>query len=436
MNPFMDPQQFRIPKQKDESLLQALATIRDGMEETAQLTVRVVPHANGEQVELVGAGESAFEPVVYVLSEASELMPNLQLFDKARGNRTVVTIKRQPTEITDLATVHWNDWATQFPQPKGSQAYVKLMALARKHLRAPDVEANLSASGDNAWTRYRDSQQVILNSLEETGKTLLVEFNRRSMEAEVKAKARYDELENQLRKELKTHSERLDTEHTRRMESLEESEAELRKRAESFNTKEARYVARQGQQEQLDQIKGWLEKWSLTAGTTTKRWPVTIGYICALLATGALTLWFSSQNVEILKSKNLAEVAWWQWALLSIKSILPLVAFTTFLIYLIRWSSAWARQHAEEEFRNRARVLDIGRSKWLLEAVRDAQDNKSELPADLLKELSRNLFTHSTGSDGSDSQPQAINELLMRGLSSIRVKSSDGSEVEATRGKK
>ena len=432
----MDPQQFRIPKQNDDSLLRALVAIRDGMAEIAELTIRVTPHANASHVDLPGTGDAPFAPIEYVLAEASELMPNLQLFDRQRGGHVALTINRQSTEITDLATVHWSDWGRTLPPPQQSPAYVKLMALARKHLRAPDVEANLSAGGSNAWDRYRDSQQVILNSLEETGKTLLVEFNRRSMEAEAKAKARYEQLEVELREKLKSQEDGLTTAHTQQMTALDGREAELKKRSESFNTKEARYVARQEQQKQLDQIQKWLEGWSLTKGTTSKRWPVAIGYVCSLVATGLLTLWFSSQNMEILKSKNLTDVAWWQWALLSIKSILPLVAFTTFLVYFIRWSSSWARQHSEEEFRNRARVLDIGRSMWLLEAVRDAQDNQKELPPDLVKELSRNLFTHSTSPESGDLHPQAISEMMMQGLSSIRVKSSDGSEVEATRGKK
>lgn len=143
----------------------------------------------------------------------------------------------------------------------------------------------------------------------------------------------------------------------------------------------------------------------------------------------------SCQSFAILKEADLTQVAWWQWVLLSLKSVIPLAAFTTFLVYFIRWASAWARQHAEEDIRNRARVLDIGRSAWLLEAVRDAHDNGKELPSDLLKELSRNLFTYSAGSDGRELYPEGINEVLLQGLSSIRVKSHDGTEVEAKRGK-
>jgi aryl carrier-like protein len=119
---------------------------------------------------------------------------------------------------------------------------------------------------------------------------------------------------------------------------------------------------------------------------------------------------------------------------LALRAIIPLAAFVTFVIYFIRWSSEWARQHADEEFRNRTRVPDIGRSAWLLEAVRDAQENQKEIPVDLLKDLLRNLFAYTAPADVADLHPQAVTDLIMQGLASLRVKTPDGTEVEA-RGK-
>jgi hypothetical protein len=120
--------------------------------------------------------------------------------------------------------------------------------------------------------------------------------------------------------------------------------------------------------------------------------------------------------------------------MLAIKSIFPLAAFITIIAAFIRWSSDWAKQHADEEFRNRARVLDIGRTARLLEAVRDAQDNGKELPPELVKELSRNLFAYAP-TDAIDLHPQTVSDMMMQGLNSLRVKGPDGSEIEAKRGK-
>jgi hypothetical protein len=116
------------------------------------------------------------------------------------------------------------------------------------------------------------------------------------------------------------------------------------------------------------------------------------------------------------------------------KAFFPLAAFTTFMVYFIRWSSSWAKQHSEEEFRNRSRLIDIGRSGWLLEAVRDAHEKNAEIPNDLLRELSRNLFANTPSSE-SEIQPSLISDVMLQGLTSLRVKTADGSEVEASRAK-
>jgi hypothetical protein len=229
--------------------------------------------------------------------------------------------------------------------------------------------------------------------------------------------------------------EQLLQEHKAKLDALALREATIEDREKRFNTKEARYVARSEQQSQIEQIKGWLEKWSLTKETRAKRYVVAAAYVVGALVTGAFAVRFSEQSMGVLQAAeaDLSKIAWWEWIFLSMRSLLPLAACITFIIYFIRWSSEWARQHAEEEFRNRTRVLDIGRSAWLLEAVRDAQDNDRELPPELLAELSRNLFTYVSPIDPSDLHPHAVTDLIMQGLSSLRVKTPDGTEVAATR---
>ena len=432
----MDQQHFRIPKQNDRSLISALVAIRDGMKGLTSLVVRVTPHHGASHIDINDEKPGENAAIAYILSENSEIMPRLSLFDPAQGARTALSVERDTTGIADKVTVHWQEWGQNFPQAQRAQAYVKLTALARKHLRPFDVEANLSGATESEWSRYRDSQTAILNSLQETQKTIAVDFSQQIVAAESALKAKYEKLEKDLRDGLQSREEKLSNEHSIKLKAVTERETAIIEREKSFNTKEARYVARQGQQEQIDDIKKWLEGWNLTKGTSQKRQPVLWAYIGGALITGFLAIQFSLQNVEILKGKDLSNVAWWQWTLLSLKTVAPLAAFTTFIVYLIRWTSLWARQHSEEEFRNRARVLDIGRARWLLEAVRDAQDNQKELPAELLKDLSRNLFSYQVSSDTSDGQPRAIGDFLMQGLSSLRVKSPDGTEVEASRTKK
>jgi hypothetical protein len=275
----------------------------------------------------------------------------------------------------------------------------------------------------------------VLNSLQQTAETLLVKTANSNAELELARSARFEKLEAELRTTLTDERTKLYAELDSQRNALLAQEKALSEKQASFNTKEARYVARQKQEEQITQIQEWLKDWTLTKGTARKRWPIVVGYVVALLGTGILTWYATAHNYSILKSTDdLTKLQWWHWVLLTSKSFFPLAAFTTFMVYFIRWSSAWARQHSEEEFRNRTRLVDIGRSSWLLEAVRDAQDKGTQIPPELLKELSRNLFSTSIHPDG-ELAPQALSEVLLQGLSSLRVKSPDGSEIEATRKK-
>jgi phage gpG-like protein len=242
-------------------------------------------------------------------------------------------------------------------------------------------------------------------------------------------------LENKLRAELIDQRKALQNEIDAKAAEVAVRAKDIDEREASFNTKESKYVARQKQDEQIKQIQKWLDGWSLTKGTSRKRWLIAGLYISAIVLTGALTAYATIHNYGILKSADdLAKLQWWHWLLLTSKAFFPLAAFTTFMIYFIRWSAAWARQHSDEEFQNRARLIDIGRASWLLEAVRDAQERNKEIPPDLLKEMSRNLFAPASRPDG-DIQPETAADILMQGLTSLKVKSPTGTEFEARRDK-
>ena len=312
---------------------------------------------------------------------------------------------------------------------------MRLLSATRTLLHAPDLEAALISENDSLYGQYRNAQTTVLDSLRKTAEQLILGVGQENAKADAQRAEHFNKLESALRQQLDDERKHLQGEHAMAMVAVEErAKAQSAKEAE-YETKEARYVARQKQQVQITQIEKWLNDWSLTRGTRSKRWPVAAGYLVAISATGLLTYVATQHNYDLLRSADdLAKLQWWHWVALSAKSIFPLAAFTTFMVYFIRWLSAWAKLHSEEEFRNRTLLVDIGRSGWLLEAVRDAQDNNAPLPGELLRELSKNLFADSHSGD-SDIHPQAVSELLLQGLSSLRVKTPDGSEIEASRSK-
>lgn len=375
----------------------------------------------------------------FVLKLHSKVIPSFQLVDGENGN-AAVNIHRKSDQIFDDVTI-LDDWINPMPQEyKQSmlpEVFVRFHSLLQSELRADDLNAALSGTGDDAWNRYRTAQLEVLNSLQQTSEKVLSESAKEIAALRSAEERKNEELRVQLKTQFEADQKRLATEHEARKKSLDEREQELKKQFAEYETRQARFVARKETRDQINQLKDWLEDSSLTRATVRKRIPVFCGYILGIVATGVLTGVFTYSNYQLLKSlgPKVIEVPWWQWVVMTLKSVVPLAGFTTFLIYFIKWEGAWAKQHSEEELRTRARVIDVGRSAWLLEAVRDSHDapGGKDLPPELLKELSRNLFSNSLSTDADDHHPQALSDMMLQQLSSLRIKSPEGAEIEATR---
>jgi len=386
----------------------------------------------GNEIALPEQEPEKSQNLAFVLDQSSEILDCIYL--RGPQNMTVATVRRTFEKVFDEVTIP-DDWPNHLPDNIRSQAWVAVLANVRKELKATELEAAFKGQDDNAWNRYREAQTAVVNSLQQTTETLLVKVADRNAQLDKERDERFAKLEEKLRAELTQQKADLEKQIADQRANLGQREKTLIDREAAFETKESQYVARQKQGEQITQIQEWLKDWHLTAGTREKRNPILWAYISAMVLTGVLTIFSIWHSYDLLKTADdLAKIQWWQWAALTLKTLFPLAAFTTFIIYFIRWSGDWARQHAEEEFRNRTRLIDIGRSSWLLEAVRDAQERDKEIPPELIKELSRNLFSNSQAV-GGDIHPQAAADVIMQGLSSIRVKSPDGAEVEAKRGK-
>ena len=422
---------FEIPRQTDRELIAAMGRVQKDIKPVIPTTL-VTSLPRGHEIYLPANEPENSPDLKFIFDAASEVLSCISLQDSQR--RTIISVNRNLDQISDKVSVN-DEWCNYIPEPSRPQTWVTVLANARKELKAYDLEAALKGHQDTSWNRYRDAQAAVVNSLQQTTEALLIKVADRNIQLDRERDERFARLEEKLRTEVAQERALSEKKVAEEQTALEQREKAIADREAAFNTKEARYVARKKQEEQIEQLKNWLQDWHLTKGTRSKRWPIVAAYIIALVFTGALTIFWSYQSYEFLKSAgDLSKLQLWQWVLITLKAFFPLAAFTTFIIYYIRWSGAWAQQHAEEEFLTRARIVDIGRASWLLEAVRDAHERNKEIPVDLLKELSRNLFANATGVD-SNIQPETASDILLQGLSSIRFKSHDGSEVEAKRGK-
>ena len=429
-----DPTAFRIPKQTDQSLLNAVCAIRDDLADKLQLQISVTRIQGGMSVVLPPT-QNKHEEIAFFLEQHSELFPTIELqLPSQQSPRNVLYIRRVPAEPFDTVTVTSvrdnQNWFNSVAEVERDVILARVIALARKHLKAADADASLARTSDSEWSLYRDSQLGILSALKETHTTLLVESAQKISAAEQSYREKFEELEKRLNDDIRVQREKYQAEHERIKQDHDSREETLKAKVAEFETKEARYVARQQQGDQVKKIEGWIENWTLTKTATQKRWWIH----AACLVSGAVFIastWFFAEQASSIVSKSILPLATWQWAFLILRPIVPFALFAAVSAYYIRWNARWAEQHAEEEFRNRSRILDVGRSQWILEAIRDAQDHDKELPQHLIMELSRNLFSTSHGGTPDEASPQVLGKVLMQGLSSLRVKASDGSEVEA-----
>lgn len=424
---------YRIPKLTDQEIVAALGRIREALAKTRPFKITAHPtHGNTIQIDPVAPEATA--ALKYYFDFQSRVIPTFLLVGFSNDSQ-VISISRKPEQVYDEASLP-SDWINSLNNEErsrlGPTLFAQISSLAQKELRCDDLHASMSGAEDSAWNRFRTAQTEVLNSLQQTNQHLLVDSAKAIESSRASEHQKSEELRQQLKKEFEGQQVSLASEYAQKQKALVDREEALAKQLAAFETKESKYVARQEAKKQLDQLKEWLKDSSLTDKTVKKRRSVFVGYAIAITTTGALTAWLSYENVELLKATgaNLPQVPWWQWVGLTLKTVVPLAAFTTFLIYFIRWEAAWARQHSDEELRTRARVVDIGRSSWLVEAVRDSQQSEEPIPKELLEQLAKNLFADPTG-DSSDLHPKSGPEVLMQQLSSLRLKTPDGAEIEA-----
>jgi hypothetical protein len=105
-------------------------------------------------------------PLIVNNLDATPLL--LLFYLKDGGNREALRIQRDPKGVTDTATVYWERWAAHLGAPKSSASFVKLMGLARKHLRASDAVAALDVRGKtsgNGVVRGKTSGNGVVSKL-------------------------------------------------------------------------------------------------------------------------------------------------------------------------------------------------------------------------------------------------------------------------------
>lgn len=98
-------------------LLHALVAIRDELKPLLQLQIQVqTVEVGGQTVELPDNDPEGAQSIQYVLTEESEVMPNLFL---RNNNQVALHIRRLGDAVTDqLAVANEQPWVNQIPQDR------------------------------------------------------------------------------------------------------------------------------------------------------------------------------------------------------------------------------------------------------------------------------------------------------------------------------
>ncbi len=433
----MSDKHFKIQKLSDRSIAIALGKIGSAI--GAYRPTHIVAHFEhiGE-VRLDALTPENTPAAQFSFSIDSSIADYLILYD-SQTNCQLVKVTRQTDAYFDNATLT-TDIAGRLSGSERDEIYRPLIATLSsnfmREFRVAEFAASMRDQSDTEWERYRSAQLSILNSLQETSERVLVTTTKAIADSKALQEAEYLSLRKKLEDEVSKTEMELRTLYESKMHELNAREEELDQKLANYNTHEALYVARKKAEEQLTQLKSWLTNSSLTKETVAKRRPVFFTYVVAIGVSIGFAVWYSFQGYQVATAlgREVINMPWWQWVAITFKAVVPIAAFTTFAIYFMRWEGAWARQHAEEELRLRSRMIDIGRSTWLLEAVRDQKGGDKVDPA-LLAELSKNLFADHVSTDSADQHPTTLTDFVEK-LSSLRLRTPDGTEIEASRAKK
>lgn len=262
---------YRIPKQSDREIAQALVKTASAMSDIRGFRVMThLAHGGGVAVDPANLDGSGVQKTILELN--GRAIPSFQLVDEIGGS-TALQLHRKPELVYDEVTLP-TDWMSSIPgndRPTiGPIIYARLSIEVQKNLRCDDMHASMSGAEDTAWNRFRTAQVEVLNSLQQTNQHLLVDSAKQLELMRNAELQKNEELRQRLQKDFDHKQATLAEDHNRKQLSLETRESALTTKLEDFETKESKYVARQEAKKQLEQLKAWLEDSSLTDQTVKK----------------------------------------------------------------------------------------------------------------------------------------------------------------------
>lgn len=304
------------------------------------------------QVQLVGGGENINygtpDAVLAHFDVNAQSSPRkFEIVDKLRGHFDFISSKDVVTRVnpTDHA----------------------LAALKLREASVEDLRVQLDKMG------------TLLGTLTERD----VELRRKRMaELEAEHQERLTKFEADRAQTL----ERDERQRQAKLDELEQAEAALKQKQAEFETREAKFV-RRDLLRKLDALLDSFGTFKLSTETDAKRKPVRMAakfmaVIFLLLAGIGGGMYFYTLDMHYLPA-----------------STAGLIGFSATMLFYLKWSDRWFREHADEEMQAKRYKADMLRASWVAELASEWAKEGKEVPAEMVGVFARNLFSVAATTD-------------------------------------
>lgn len=350
-----------------------------------------------------------------------------------------ITLRRkdgQPSQPTDQKLIDVILRAIDKHAPIQTRAALLHEALPAAHREQlayqQQILAKLQATTESITAGLADFTLKANADLRSRQSELEASFRTRQDALEADFRARQDALEADVRQRqaeldtlYQTKENELRLSISAREEAVSQREQEVQTQKAELDLRDAT-AARRANQKQIQQIIEAQSKIKLTADTAKKRGLVHTLCLLGLLAFGGLAGTFLYMIVSASDTSF-----HWQYAL---PFSTGLIGFASTLVYWIKWSDDWFREHARAEFANRKFNADATRAAWLVELLLEwSKEGREAMPPAVIESLTKNLFTE-TASEAPTHASDVLQRFVSR-LANVRIDSA-GVELGTSSGAK
>lgn len=241
-----------------------------------------------------------------------------------------------------------------------------------------DIQPRIAGLPEELATFHREQETIFARR-----EAALLEGHQKLSNAILEAEERANERIEAMRVRVEEERKEQEQAHQERQRQLEEERTAFEKQKAELDDRQ-RTHARRRHEELLRSVVEKYQTFNLSEATVGKR-TATQRACCAAFAI-AIAL-YATAAVWAWRAGSLQTIHWSMFATATL-------LFGSTLVFFIRWTDSWFRQHAEAETRAKYLEADFVRASWLVEMLFEwHKDNTNQpFPEEALKTLTAGLF--------------------------------------------